>query len=204
MAVTATISVSGINALRYILTDTTTFYFTGAVDGQKLRLTLQQDTTGSRTVVSGNCPGIMQPSATASQDTTQELVYDAATNTWNGVPQQLAPGSVAFTTFTTNSTIAWQKGTFVLSGAATITLTITNPLAGAPGVGNDGESMCFVVGTAHAHKVTMGTTQSINASSTSAAVVGHVGEGFTLEAQAGNVWLTAQSTISTNGGVTLS
>lgn len=199
-----TINVSGVAALRYILTANTQFFFTGAVDGQKLRLTLQMDSTGGWTVSSGNCPGIMQPNGTASLDTTQELIYDAATNTWNGVPQQLAPGSVAFTTFTTNSTITWQKGTVILSGAAAITLTITNPTSGPPGTGNDGEVMTFVVGTAHAHKITMATTTSINASSTSATFVGHIGEAMVLEAQTGNVWVTAQSTISTNGGVTLS
>ena len=198
MAVTATINVSGIAALRYILVDTTTFNFTGGVDGQKLRLTLQQDTTGSRVVVSGNCPGIMQPSATASDDTTQELVYDSATNTWNAVPQQLSPGAMATQSFTTNTSIAWAKGLVLLS--STLTLTITNPVAGPPGVGNDGEVMIFAsTGTTGVKIITMTKTQTVNGTSTSVSNAGASTDGVQLMAFGGNVYV-----IQAFGATTLS
>jgi hypothetical protein len=200
---TATINVSGIAALRYYLTAATTFYFTGAVDGQKLRLTLVQG-SGAYTVTSGNCPGIMQPSATSGDDSTQELCYDAATNTWNQVPQGNVAGTLVQNTYTTNTTISWAKGTVLLSGSAAMTLSITNPTAGPPGIGNDGEIMWFGVRSAHAHKITMLTTQSINGSSTTAAFVGVVGEALGLMAFGGNVYIIAGNAISTNGGITLS
>jgi hypothetical protein len=193
MAVTATINVSGIAAIRYILVDTTTFYFTGAVDGQKLTLTLQQDTTGSRAVASGNTPGIMQPSATASSDTTQQLIYDAATNTWNGTPQQLAPGSLVLNSYTTSTTIAWARGTYAFTSTSTFNLTVTNPVAGPPGVGNDGEVMIFTNLSAKTNGVTMGTTQTINASSTSVAMAGTVGTAVALQAWGGKVYVVAAS-----------
>lgn len=188
MAVTATINVSGIAALRYILVDTTTFNFTGGVDGQRLVLTLQQDTTGGRVVVSGNCPGIMQPSATASADTTQVLLYDSATNTWNGVPQQLSPGAMATQSFTTNTSIAWAKGLVLLQ--STLTLTITNPVAGPPGVGNDGEVMIFAsVSTTGVKTITMTKTQTVQGTSTTVANAGVSGNGVQLMAFAGNVYI---------------
>ena len=192
-----TINVSGIAAIRFILTANTQFYFTNAVDGQKLRLTLQQDGTGGWTVSSGNCPGIMQPAPTAAVDTTQELVYDAATNTWNGVPQQLAPGSLALNSTTTNTGIAWAKGTWLCSG--TLTMTITNPVAGPPGVGNDGEEMIFISQAASVVKVTMGTTQTINGTSTSIVTAGANGDAITLQAWGGKVYLA-----SVTGAFTLS
>lgn len=199
MAATVTTNVSGVAAIRYILTDNTTFYFTNAVDGQKLRLTLQQDGTGGRTVASGNCPGIMQPSGTASVDTSQELMYDAATNTWNQVPQGNAPGSMTMNTYTGSSTISWAKGTVALSGSGAITLTITNPVAGPPGVGNDGEIMRFVATSAQTHKVTMGTTQTVNGADTSVQIAGAIGNAFQLQAFGGKVYI-----VSASGALTLS
>jgi hypothetical protein len=186
-----TINVSGVSALRYLLTANNTYYFSNGTDGQKLRLTFVQDATGSRTVTSGNCPGIMQPNGTANSDSTQELIYDAAVNAWSQVPQGSAPGTLAFTTYTTNTTFAWSKGTVALSGASAITLTITNPVSGPPGTGNDGEVMIFVVTSAQTHKVTMGTTQSINGSSTSAQFAGAIGNTLSLQAWGGKVYITA-------------
>jgi len=203
MAVTATINVSGVAALRYILVDTTTFYFTGAVDGQKLRLTLQQDGTGSRTVVSGNTPGIMQPSATANDDSTQELIYDAATNTWSGVPQQLSPGSLVLNTTTTNTSLAWTKGLYGISGSSAVTLTITNPTAGPPGIGNDGEIMYFTLLTAQAHVITMATGTTINGSSTTATFTAHIGNALALMALGGKVYIVGANNIGTFAGVVL-
>lgn len=192
MAVTITQPVSGVAALRIILTDVTTLYFTGAVDGQKLRLTLQQDGTGGRLVVSGNCPGIQQPNQTANLDSTQELIYDAQTNTWNAVPQKNAPGSLMLNTTTTNTSISWAAGTWLCSG--TLTLTITNPVSGPPGVGNDGEEMIFVQQAASALKLTMGTTQTMNGTSTSVVTAAAVG-GIVLQAWNGKVYIVgAQGT----------
>jgi hypothetical protein len=188
MAVTATLNVSGVAALRYILVDTTTFYFTNAVDGQRLVLTLQQDGTGSRAVASGNCPGIMQPGATANTDTTQVLAYDSATNTWNGVPAALAPGSMVAQSFTTNTAIAWTKGLVLLQ--STMTLTITNPVAGPPGVGNDGEVMIFAsTGTTGVKIITMTKTQTVNGTSTSVSNAGVSTDGVQLMAFGGNVYV---------------
>ncbi len=199
MAVTATLNVSGVAALRYILVDTTTFYFTNAVDGQKLRLTLQQDGTGSRAVVSGNCPGLMVPSATANADTTQELAYDASTNTWLGVPQQSSPGALATQSYTTNASIAWTKGLVLLQ--STLTLTITNPVSGSPNSGgNDGEVMIFAsTGTTGVKTITMTKTQTVNATSTTVANAGVSTDGVQLMAFGGNVYV-----IQAFGATTLS
>lgn len=187
----STINVSGVAGLRVALTANTQFYFTNAADGQKLTLILQQPPsgTGPFTVSSGNCPGIMQPSASAGDDTTQLLVYDSATNTWNGVPQQLSPGSLILNTTTTNTAIAWAKGTWVVSGAAT--MTVTNPVAGPPGIGNDGEIMTFISQAASAVKVTMTVTQSINGTSTSIITAGANGDAISLQAWGGNVYTAA-------------
>jgi hypothetical protein len=203
MAVTATINVSGIAALRYVLVDTTTFYFTNGVDGQRLLLTLQQDGTGSRTVVSGNCPGIMAPASGANQDTTMTLVYDAVNNTWNGVPQQLAPGGMVLNTTTTNTSLNWTKGLYGISGGSAVTLTITNPVAGPPGVGNDGEIMYFTLLTAQAHVITMATGTTINGSSTTATFTAHIGNALALMALGGKVYIVGANNIGTFAGVVL-
>lgn len=197
MAVTATINVSGIASLRYILVDTTTFYFTNAVDGQKLVVTLQQDATGSRTIVSGNCPGLVAPSPTALTDTTSNLIYDAANNTWNSAPVAVASGSLSLNTTTTNTSIPWARGTWVTTGA--LTLTITNPVAGPPGTGNDGEVMLFISQSANILKLTMGTTQTINGTSTSIVTAGANGDAIALVAWGGKVY-----TQSVTGAFTLS
>ena len=189
MAVTATINVSGIAALQYNLVDTTTFYFTNAVDGQILTLTLQQDATGSRTVVSGNCPGIMQPAPTAGVRTAQRLRYDAVNNAWGAIPQQLYPGSMALNSTTTSTTISWGKGVWLITSSSTITFTITNPVAGPPGVGNDGEVMTFLSQAAGAIKITMGTTQTINGTSTSLLGTGANGNSLSLQAWGGKVYI---------------
>ena len=204
MAVTATINVSGVAALRYILVDTTTFYFTNAVDGQRLTLTLQQDGTGSRTVVSGNCPGIIQPSSSANVDTTMTLAYDSAQNSWNAVSSRVTVGSTAvLQTTTTNTTMNWTAGFYGISGAAATTLTITNPVAGPPGVGNDGEIMYFTLLTAHAHAVTMATGTTVNGASTTVTATGAViGNGFALLALGGKVYTIAGMNITTTSGVT--
>lgn len=196
MAVTATLNVSGVAALRYILVDTTTFYFTNAVDGQKLTLTLQQDGTGGRAIVSGNCPSIAQPNQTANYSTTYSLVYDSKSNTWNSVAAKAAPGSLVLNTTTTNTTINWAAGTWLCSG--TLTMTITNPVSGPPGVGNDGEIMCFVEQTAGALKLTMGTTQTMNGTSTSVVTAAAVGS-VSLQAWGGKVYI-----IGAEGTTTLS
>jgi hypothetical protein len=199
MSVIATVNVSGIAALRYVLVDTTTFNFTNGVDQQRLVLTLQQDSTGSRTVVSGNCPGIMQPVAAANSDTTMVLVYDSVTNSWNGVPQQSVPGSLILNTTTTSTTIAWARGSWLISGASTVTMTLTNPVAGAPGTGNDGEVMLFMTQAAQPIKITMGTTQTLNGTSTSLLGAGANGNAITLLAYGGKVYVQ-----SCTGALTLS
>jgi hypothetical protein len=195
---TVTQNVSGIAALRYALTANTTFYFTGAIDGQKLRLTLVQGTS-AWTVTSGNCPGIMQPGGTSGDDYTQELIYDAATNTWNQVPQGNVAGSLIIQAFTTTSTISWAKGLVTLGGSAAITLTITNPTSGPPGLGNDGEIMWFAVITAHTHTITMGTTSTVNGVDTSIQFAGAIGNAVGLMAFSGKVYI-----ISASGALTLS
>ena len=196
---TNTINVSGVAALRFIMTSNDTYFFTNGVDGQVLKLTLQQDGTGSRTVTSGNCPGIMQPATGANQDTTMYLIYDAAVNNWNAIPNQTPSGAMFLNTFTTATTIAWARGTVALSGAAVTTLTITNPVSGPPGVGSDGEIMWFTATTAHAHAVTMGTTQSINGSSTTITIAGAIGNAFGIQAWGGKVYILASE-----GALTLS
>ena len=140
----------------------------------------------------------MQPSATASDDTTQELCYDAATNTWSGVPQQLAPGAMATQSFTTNASISWAKGLVLLQ--STLTLTITNPTAGPPGVGNDGEVMIFAsTGTTGVKTITMTKTQTVNGTSTTVANAGVSTDGVQLMAFGGNVYV-----IQAFGATTLS
>lgn len=193
-----TVNVSGIRALRWILTGNDQFFFTNAVDGQKLLLTFQQDATGSRVPTSGNCPGLIVPNGSANVDSTQELTYDSAQNAWNAVPQNTAVGNMVQNVFTTNTSISWSRGLVALSGAAAITLTITNPISGAPGVGNDGEIMWFTALTAHTHTVTMTTTQSINGSSTSAQIAGVVGNAVGLMAFGGKVLI-----LSSQGALTL-
>lgn len=157
MAVTATINVSGVAALRYILVDTTTFYFTNAVDGQKLTLTLQQDTTGSRAVASGNCPGLQQPSPTASDDSTQVLIYDSASNTWNSAPASLiggvGPQTITYGASGPGLAINKNAGTCILTGAGVVAATLVQPVAGPPGVGDDGVILRIVSASAHAHTV---------------------------------------------------
>lgn len=188
MATTVTKNVSGVAALRLLLADLTTLYFTNAVDGQRLLLTLQQDATGGRLIVSGNTPNIGQPNQTATVDTTYLLTYDAAQNAWNSVPAKLAPGSLNLNTTTTNTSIGWAAGTWLCSG--TLTLTITNPVSGPPGVGNDGEIMYFVEQAASALKLTMGTTQTMNGTSTSVITAAAVGS-IALQAWAGKVYIIA-------------
>src|SRR5271154_1629860 len=163
-----TTSVSGVSALRIILAASNTYYFSNAGDGQKLTVTFQQAATGSGpfTGTSGNCPGIVPVSSLAGDDTTFNLVYDSLNNTWNGTPSQVTAGSMFFQTTTTNTALAWTRGIYGISGAAATTLTITNPVSGPPGVGNDGEVMIFTDLTAHAHVITMATTSTVNASST--------------------------------------
>lgn len=197
MAVTITQNVSGIGALRIILTDVTTLNFTNAVDGQRLVLTLQQDATGGRTVVSGNCPGIIQPSATANDDTTQVLTYDSANNTWDSSLINNASLSQVLQTTTTNTSLNWTRGQYAISGAAATTLTITNPVSGPPGVGNDGETMYFYNVTAHAHAITMATTQTVNKSSTTVTTAGAIGNAVALQAFGGNVYVIAASGVIT-------
>lgn len=184
----ATYNVSGVAALRILLsTATTQLFFTNAVDGQVLQLILQQDGTGGRLVTSGNCPGLLQPSTLANDDSICTLIYDASINEWGAIAEQLAPGALAVKAYTTNASIGWARGLVTLSG--TLTLTITNPVAGPPGVGNDGEVMIFSSIGAGVQKVTMTTTSTINASSTSASNAGAVGDGFQLMAFGGNVYL---------------
>lgn len=196
---TNTINVSGVAALRFVMTSNDTYYFTNGVDGQVLKLTLQQDGTGSRTVTSGNCPGIVQPATGANQDTTMYLVYDAVNNTWNGMTQQLAPGAMFLNSFTTSTTIAWARGTVAWTSTATFTITVTNPVSGPPGVGNDGEIMYFVNLSAKTNAVTMGTTSTVNASSTTVTLAGAIGNAVGLQAWGGKVYI-----ISASGALTLS
>lgn len=196
---TNTINVSGVAALRFVMTSNDTYYFTNGVDGQVLKLTLQQDGTGSRTVTSGNCPGIIQPATGANQDTTMYLVYDAVNNTWNGMTQQLAPGAMLLNSLTTSTTMAWARGTVAWTSTATFTITVTNPVAGPPGVGNDGEIMYFVSLSAKTNAVTMGTTQTVNASSTTVTLAGAIGNAVGLQAWGGKVYI-----VSASGALTLS
>ena len=185
-----TTNVSGVSAIRLILAAATTqLYFTGAVDGQQLNLTLQQDATGGRLVTSGNCPGLVQPSATANDGTTMTLIYDSTTNTWNTPIDSVTMPSQVLQTTTTNTSIAWTRGLYLISGAAATTLTITNPVAGPPGVGNDGEIMIFTNGTAHAHAVTMATGTTINKSSTTITTAAAIGNAVQLMAFGGNVYI---------------
>jgi hypothetical protein len=193
-----TTNVSGINALRLLLsTATTQLYFTGAVDGQILTLTLQQDATGGRLVTSGNCPGLVQPSATANDGTTMTLIYDSSNNTWNTPVDVDTEPSMVLQTTTTNSSIAWTRGLYLISGAAATTLTITNPVSGPPGVGNDGEIMIFTNGTAHAHAITMATGTTVNKSSTTITTAAAIGNAVQLMAFGGNVYICGvQGTIT--------
>ncbi len=190
-----TTSVSGVSALRIVLAASNTYYFTNAVDGQKLRVTFQQAASGSGpfTVTSGNCPGIVQVASGAGQDTTFEMVWDSLNNTW--IPLQSANnnGNAFFQTTTTATSLAWTRGIYGISGAAVTTLTITNPVSGPPGVGNDGEIMYFNVLTAHAHAVTMATTQTVNGSSTTITTAGVIGNAVALMAFAGNVYVIGSS-----------
>lgn len=194
----ATYNVSGVSALRILLsTATTQLYFTNAVDGQQLQLTLQQDGTGGRLVTSGNCPGLVPPSAAASVDNTQTLVYDALSNTWASTASQFAPGSMTLNTTTTNTSAAWTRGLYLISGTAATTITVTNPISGPPGVGNDGEIMYFTNGTAHAHAVTMATGTTINASSTTVTTAAAIGNAVALMAFGGKVYiLGVQGTVT--------
>lgn len=196
---TVTTNVSGVRALRILLTGNNTYYFTGGVDGQKLTLTMQQDGTGSRTVTSGNCPGIVAPAATASTDTTCELVYDASVNLWVAAINQVPAGAGTSFSYTTSSTISWARGTYFFTSTSTFALTITNPVAGPPGTGNDGEIMTFCNLSAKTNSVTMGTTQTVNASSTSVQMAGAIGNGFSLQAWGGKVYI-----VSASGALTLS
>lgn len=193
-----TTNVSGVAALRLVLTTATSqLYFTNAVDGQVLQLTLAQDSTGGRLVTSGNCPGLVPPSSTASKDSIQTLVYDSLSNTWQQASSRFAPGSLVLNTTTTNTSLVWTPGLYGISGAAATTLTITNPTSGQPGVGNDGEIMYLTNLTAHAHAVTMATTQSINGSSTTITTAAAIGNAITLMAFGGNVYITGvQGTVT--------
>lgn len=199
MAITATINVSGVSGLRYVLTDNTTFYFTNAVDGQNLLLTIQQPPsgTGPFTVTSGNCPGIVQVSSLAGKDTTMEMVYDSLNNTWNCIPGANNAGTMFFQTTTTNTSLNWTRGIYGISGSGATTLTITNPVSGPPGVGNDGEIMYFNNLSAQAHVITMATTQTVNGSSTTITTNAAIGNAVALMAFAGNVYvLGARGTIT--------
>lgn len=196
---TVTTNVSGIAAIRIILTANNTYYFTGAADQQQLTVTWQQDGTGGRTVTSGNCPGIIQPTATANDTTTFTMVWDASDNTWTTPMDAVTASSQVLQTTTTNTALAWTRGIYLISGAAATTLTITNPVSGPPGVGNDGEVCWFCNGTAHAHAITMTTTQSINKSSTTITTAAAIGNAVGLMAFGGNVYI-----ISTQGTTTLS
>jgi len=195
-----TTNVSGVNQLRILLsTATTQLYFTGAVDGQQLTLTLQQDATGGRLVTSGNCPGLVLPSATANDDTTQVLVYDASNNSWDTSLVGVAANSMALSAKITTAAIAWSKGLYTLGSSGAITETVTNPVSGPPGVGNDGEVMTFCNITAHAHAVTMATASTVNAVNTTITTAGAVGNAFSIMAFSGNVYIVAAS-----GALTLS
>ena len=55
-----------------------------------------------------------------------------------------APGAQLLNSYTTNTSIAWARGTYAFTSSSTFTLTVTNPTSGPPGVGNDGEIMTFV------------------------------------------------------------
>jgi hypothetical protein len=193
MAVTATINVSGVAALRYILVDTTTFYFTNAVDGQRLVLTLQQDGTGSRTVVSGNCPGLQAPSPTANVDSVQVLIYDAAANAW------ITGGSLDLAAFTITASGAIPKnaGLALIGGSGVTAATLVAPVAGPPGVGDDGLQIIVSCTTAHAHTLTT-PANKINGGYDTVTFAA-VGDSITLQAS-GGVWYV----VGAHGTATLS
>jgi hypothetical protein len=147
-----TLSVSGVSAIRLILsTATTQLFLTGAVDGQTLTLILQQDATGGRLVTSGNIPGIGELDTAANSDTIYSLVYDGNVNTWAvqavstgndaiSSPQIVAGinGAQPFGSYTTAgvSLLSTNQpaGTYRLSLYGVITTTLTGNSVAAPGI----------------------------------------------------------------------
>jgi hypothetical protein len=199
MAVTSTINVSGVAQLRYILVDTTTFFFTGAVDGQKFILILQQDGTGGRTVVSGNVPGIPQPDQAAAADTIYFLVYDAASNDWAVEDVGALDSSGALTAYTVAGAITVQPGLNTIGGASAQAYTLAAPVSGAQANGGqDGLTMVFTTVSAFAHTITT-PANKINGSLHIITFTGATA-GLTITLQAsGGVWY-----VIANSGGTLS
>jgi|FreactTroBogLake_1042271.scaffolds.fasta_scaffold02908_10 hypothetical protein len=182
-----TINVSGIAELRFVLAANTQFYFTGAVDNQKLRLILQQPVSGGPfTVSSGNCPGLQQPNATAGDSSAQELTYDAVTNTWNGVPppaiggNSQAPQIIAYGASGAGLAINKNAGMCILNGGGVVAATLVQPVAGPPGIGDDGVVLKIVSGSANAHTVKTSADGISPAADT--ITFGTVGAGVTLQA----------------------
>lgn len=151
-----TFNVSGVKLLSLILTDATTqLFFTGAVDGQELTLELIQDATGSRVVTSGNCPSIQQPNPAANSKTTQQLIYDASVNLWSTTPPSaITAGGQAPTTITVAGAVSKNSGLVLIGGTGATAVTLVAPVAGPPGVGDDGTEITFSCITAHAHTLT--------------------------------------------------
>jgi hypothetical protein len=87
-------------------------------------------------------------------------------NTTGRFPAAAQNPNVVLITTTGASTIVPQPGFYLLDGASACNVTISNPVAGGPGVGDDGVQLTFTALTAHAHTVICPTGTLNNASTT--------------------------------------
>lgn len=174
-----TINVSGVAAVRPVLTASNTYYFTGGVDGQVLTVIWQQDGTGGWIVTGGNFSGFPPVVTTASTDTVQQFVYDAQNNLWNWVPNsQQQTGTPV--TYTTAGAVPIASGLSLIGGSGVTALTLAAPTALQNGV-----VMSFSVTTAHAHTLTT-PSNKINGGKLSVTFAA-IGDAITLQAS-GTVW----------------
>jgi hypothetical protein len=184
-------NVSGVKVLSLILTDNTSIQLTGGVGGQELTLELNQDTTGGWTVSNGgNVPGLQQPNPTVKTRSTQQLLYDASTNTWNAAPNAVVaagaqgPTTIAYGASGAGLAINKNSGWTILNGAGVVAATLAVPVAGPPGVGDDGLVLKVSSASAHAHTI---TTPSLGIAGVSDTITftALAGDGITLQAYDG-------------------
>jgi hypothetical protein len=186
---TVTTNVSGIQFLRYVLTNASdTINFTNGFDGQRLTVTFQQDATGGRAIAGGNVSGFPQPDHEANADTTMLFIYDSQTNVWNYIPES----SGAATAFTASGAIPVQSGLVTLGGGSAQAYTLAAPTAA-----QDGTTMTFSVVTAHAHTLTT-PANKINGGADTVTFAA-VGDSITLRAS-NTVWYV----VGASGTATLS
>ena len=88
---------------------------------------------------------------------------------------------------TASGAIAIASGTVGLGSTGALAMTLATPVAGAPGVGQDGTRIFIVAETAHAHTVTTAANIIKNAGPASGDTLtfAHVGDSVELEAIAG-------------------